>query len=494
MDGGRHWAAASARTLARRLRRECRERLGGTRASALAHRCRLLRCSLAAHWALSDAVGGHSPSLADALAAAAAIHLGGEALAEAKAGLVEGNWARHAPPPGVTRLRPQPEGIRCSSLEEFREQLWPEPRKAGTGMAGGDTEIVDVGEAGARAFLQALDRRRAQDAHGRTLLERAVAEAQEEAQLRRDAHCMGGVDPLLSYGQGEPSRTDVSAEDEDEQALETLLLHLTGPEAVLAKRGEDLMRVVDPVSVPVDLVGDLAVKVDTDWYTMAPTAEAAALARHAADGALVVEEVNAGLAQVYAPTDAAEAQQRWCEAARRICVLSSRMAGLQAAVAQVRALSDRQLVQGEAAVAALTGRETSGFSEDVSSMEGPPVKGNDFEESLKRELAEVEAAAPCRETADGSLQPEQRLMAEWALAAYSHGGDFIPHKDFLSRSWEAARLDGFPLPRSRMHEVLGDLEDMGLLLHEELGVSLKRNKMLTALGRRPAAENGCPAQ
>ncbi|CAK0867159.1 unnamed protein product, partial [Prorocentrum cordatum] len=71
----RRWAASSARTLARRLRRQRREELGGTRASALAHRVQALRVALAEHWRLGDVLGCHFPTMAEALEAARVVGL-----------------------------------------------------------------------------------------------------------------------------------------------------------------------------------------------------------------------------------------------------------------------------------------------------------------------------------------------------------------------------------------------------------------------------------
>ncbi|CAK0806048.1 unnamed protein product [Prorocentrum cordatum] len=59
---GAAWAAASARTLARRLRRVHRRAIGESRAAALAWR--------AAHWQLADRVGAHAPKFGETIAAA----------------------------------------------------------------------------------------------------------------------------------------------------------------------------------------------------------------------------------------------------------------------------------------------------------------------------------------------------------------------------------------------------------------------------------------
>ena len=111
------WAAASARTLARRLRRKWRQELGQPRAAALVIRTRALREALTAHWQLSDLVGCHFPTFGDSLSAASL--LGNKTnMADMKEAQLLGNWARHAPPPGMRQPPTTPvQAISASELE-----------------------------------------------------------------------------------------------------------------------------------------------------------------------------------------------------------------------------------------------------------------------------------------------------------------------------------------------------------------------------------------
>ena len=68
--GAKAWAAASARNLARRLRRQRREVLGQSLASAMARRCNIFRAALAAQWRFGAVLGRHYPTLRDSAAAA----------------------------------------------------------------------------------------------------------------------------------------------------------------------------------------------------------------------------------------------------------------------------------------------------------------------------------------------------------------------------------------------------------------------------------------
>ena len=139
---GREWAAKSAATLARRLRRQRHAEFGHSRASALAQRARTFRASLADHWGLCDALGAHVPVHGEAVAAAAVVGLLTPSACGAHREAAEaGNWARHAPPPAAQpRLRPRPEGAVSSHLlETFRESLYcgapPAPAVVGTASA-----------------------------------------------------------------------------------------------------------------------------------------------------------------------------------------------------------------------------------------------------------------------------------------------------------------------------------------------------------------------
>eukprot|EP00959_Pyramimonas_sp_CCMP1952_P406014 8509111-Pyramimonas_sp.AAC.1 len=121
-DGKRRWAAASARTLARRRRRAWRAAVGESRALAISRRVDIFRRSLGAHWALGDALGGHEASIMAAVGAAKLIGLDELAALAEELG-ISANWARHAAPPGLARLRKVPSGIAATELEKFRARL-----------------------------------------------------------------------------------------------------------------------------------------------------------------------------------------------------------------------------------------------------------------------------------------------------------------------------------------------------------------------------------
>ena len=126
MATGRQWAAASARTLSRRLRRSSRAELGTTRAQALSHRSALLRKAVVAHWELSDMLGAHYSEFADSVAAADVLGLT-KRVSELKVAVADGAWARHSPPPGLSAALDAPNGVSASLLEQFREELYYQP-------------------------------------------------------------------------------------------------------------------------------------------------------------------------------------------------------------------------------------------------------------------------------------------------------------------------------------------------------------------------------
>ncbi|CAK0836572.1 unnamed protein product, partial [Prorocentrum cordatum] len=95
-SSGRRWAAASAKTLARRRRRQYRHEIGLSRAQALQRRLVLLRVGLTAHWDLSDAIGACADS----------------------------NWVRHAPLRDTPAIPKMPIGISLVNLELFRAALY----------------------------------------------------------------------------------------------------------------------------------------------------------------------------------------------------------------------------------------------------------------------------------------------------------------------------------------------------------------------------------
>ena len=121
---GKAWAASSARTLARRLRREGQKDLGATRAQAMAHRQRLFRRSVELHWQLCSKLGFFASGFADAIRAAELLHI--PDIDEYRKGLEEGNWARHAPPPqSCPKAAPIPErGLQVQHIEDFREKMY----------------------------------------------------------------------------------------------------------------------------------------------------------------------------------------------------------------------------------------------------------------------------------------------------------------------------------------------------------------------------------
>jgi hypothetical protein len=100
------------------LRRARRQELGLSRAAALAQRTKVLRRALAAHWQLADVLGGFAPCHGDALAAVRLLGAAPAVLIDAQFDLEEGNWARHAPPPGQARLRPVPTEARRAEVAE----------------------------------------------------------------------------------------------------------------------------------------------------------------------------------------------------------------------------------------------------------------------------------------------------------------------------------------------------------------------------------------
>ena len=122
MSDGRAWAAKSAKTLARRLRRAKQAELGIPRARALAFRTSLARQAIAEHWSLSDKIGGYYPTFGEALKAASVIGY----VVPSHVGEAHhlGNWARHSPPPSARPAPASPAGIAVESLEDFRSYLF----------------------------------------------------------------------------------------------------------------------------------------------------------------------------------------------------------------------------------------------------------------------------------------------------------------------------------------------------------------------------------
>ena len=124
MGPAREWAAASARTLARRLRRSRARTQGLTRAKALQLRSAQFRVSVAEHWSLCDTLGAFFPKYSDAIAAARLLRVAPDVCGWHAEALSVGNWARHAPPPGSATASAVPPGVRASELEHFRSSLF----------------------------------------------------------------------------------------------------------------------------------------------------------------------------------------------------------------------------------------------------------------------------------------------------------------------------------------------------------------------------------
>ena len=152
--GGKSWAAASARTLARRLRRQRQSTTGSTRAAALARRAAVLRLELAEHWRLEDLLHLRGPSLRFVVEAARLMQaLPPDELDACEELASQANWARHAPAPlSAPRLPPIPKGIQASGLEIFRAKLsvnTAPDHAAGRDLRGGGREGGQADRVGA---------------------------------------------------------------------------------------------------------------------------------------------------------------------------------------------------------------------------------------------------------------------------------------------------------------------------------------------------------
>ena len=95
-EAARQWASASARTLARRLRRRWVQAAGPARAVAIARRVAILRRGLHEHWSLCSSLGGHLPTLKDAIDGSTM--LGVRVPDDVRELVAHCNWAKHAPP------------------------------------------------------------------------------------------------------------------------------------------------------------------------------------------------------------------------------------------------------------------------------------------------------------------------------------------------------------------------------------------------------------
>ena len=121
---GSAWAAASARTLARRQRRTWRSQAGISRANAVHVRTLAFRHALQVHWRLGDQLGAHFGSLRASMDAARLLQLSFDEQVTGSA-LDLGNWAKHAPPPAASPARNVPaKAVSALALEQFRSTLY----------------------------------------------------------------------------------------------------------------------------------------------------------------------------------------------------------------------------------------------------------------------------------------------------------------------------------------------------------------------------------
>ena len=214
--GGAQWAARSAHTLARRLRRARRAELGCTRAQALARRAKAFRASLQWHWQLTDALGGHFATMGEAVRAARLVGL--ESVEEAEEAQRVGNWARHAGPPGAGLVPASPLGIAVVALEEWRQELYHSGRgcSAAAMLAAEQDDDMVVAVAGPVAgFGDAAQR-----------FVRAVANAvaaEEEALVRASCWCGPGAGARFDEAVAAAVRQGENEyENENEGVLEQL--------------------------------------------------------------------------------------------------------------------------------------------------------------------------------------------------------------------------------------------------------------------------------
>ena len=132
MGAPARWAAASARTLARRLRRRRRWELGGTVADALQWRAKVVRDALEAQWETEQQLGAHFGTLHEVMQAAKLLRSCTRGrISELEELRNLSAWARHAPPPGAVGLRAWPDGIDAGKLEQFRDMMYVDQRTEG---------------------------------------------------------------------------------------------------------------------------------------------------------------------------------------------------------------------------------------------------------------------------------------------------------------------------------------------------------------------------
>ena len=95
----------------------------GSWAGALHYRIKVMKIAMAEHWALSEKIGKHPAQLSEAILAAKTLGVGSvEDLQEV---LAASNWAKHAPPPGMTTMPLMPKGACVArEFEVLRELLY----------------------------------------------------------------------------------------------------------------------------------------------------------------------------------------------------------------------------------------------------------------------------------------------------------------------------------------------------------------------------------
>ncbi|CAK0904837.1 unnamed protein product, partial [Prorocentrum cordatum] len=71
--------------------------------------------SLREHWRLCDSLGARVACMGEALQAARLLRMPPDTIAQREAALQQGNWARHAPPPGAACGPPRPSAAGAST-------------------------------------------------------------------------------------------------------------------------------------------------------------------------------------------------------------------------------------------------------------------------------------------------------------------------------------------------------------------------------------------
>ena len=181
---GSDWAVASARTLARRLRRKWRQQAGLSQAAALVVRTKALREALHAHWRLGDQLGCHFAAFRETLNAASLL-MDHDTLDDYKMALRLGNWARHSPPPGMSGPPPVPVGaLDARAVEEFRAKLFGESLCA----TGGVQEDQVEGRAEHRGLGKPAD-----------IEQKHTAKEEEDNEIENPVVVVGSFEPCVGH-------------------------------------------------------------------------------------------------------------------------------------------------------------------------------------------------------------------------------------------------------------------------------------------------------